>query len=361
MVPYVSLPPPSRQLSTQPRTSAPPPPSHQNHESSTLEEMEVEDTPSMSPPPNMKLEPKSPHGHKRLVPYVSVPSPPRQNHESATLDEMAVEDTPSMSPPPNMKLEPKSPHGHKRLVPYVSVPSRQMSVWPANKRPANDDLTQGSPKLSTQRRKLGSGPPVKDEVPHATPKTRRTALISAKVRDHAFFNQVALFIQPDSSQRHPPQVPTPATTSKRPKKEVHLLEFLNIPSLTIFFLFFFFWTGAQSLLPPSFNHRRLPQIPQTPHHQAIPHPSRSPTQAPPTRIRRVRPTVPPIPPTKHQPLQPHPPTHGMAPNRDEPPHAQHPRPPWHRLRFTARDPRKPAVDGVVPVFGIAHGYVVLLG
>ncbi|KIK01843.1 hypothetical protein K443DRAFT_132155 [Laccaria amethystina LaAM-08-1] len=69
---------------------------------------------------------------------------------------MEVEDTPSMSPPPNMKLEPKSPHEHKRLIPYVSVPSRQMSTRPAK-----------------------------------------------------------------GALRPPPQVPTPASTSKRPKKEEH--------------------------------------------------------------------------------------------------------------------------------------------
>ena len=161
MVPYVSFP---RQLSTQPRTSAPPPP-HQNHESSTLDEMEVEETSLMSPPPNKKLEPKSPR---------------------------------------------------KTLIPYVSVPTR-MSIHPANKRPANGDFAQRSPKLSMKRRKLGSGPLVKDEIEPSTPRPRRTPLFAVKVCDHASFN---LFIQPDFSQH---QLPTPTTTSKFPKKEVFRL------------------------------------------------------------------------------------------------------------------------------------------
>ncbi|EDR00627.1 uncharacterized protein LACBIDRAFT_313095 [Laccaria bicolor S238N-H82] len=146
----------------------------------------------------MKLEPKSRRKHKRLIPYIRVPSPPHRNHG---VEEMEAEDTPSMSPPPSMKLEPKSPHRHKRLIPYVSVPCRS-SVRPANKRPANGDLAERSPKLSTKRRKFGSGQLVKDEVPRvesSTPRPRRTAIISAK--------------------RPPPQLPTPTTTSKRPKKE----------------------------------------------------------------------------------------------------------------------------------------------
>ncbi|EDR00626.1 uncharacterized protein LACBIDRAFT_313094 [Laccaria bicolor S238N-H82] len=149
---YVDLPPPSRPLSTQPRTAPPPPPRHQNHESSTLDEMEVENTPSMSPPLNMKLEPKSPHKHKRLIPYVSVPSPPYQNRD---VEEMEVEVTPSMSPPPNMKLEPKSPHRRKRLIPYVRVPSpppqnhdveeMEVEVTPSMSPPPNMKLEPKSP------------------------------------------------------------------------------------------------------------------------------------------------------------------------------------------------------------------------
>ena len=183
-----------------------------------------------------KPEPISPQ--RRVVPYVSfprqlstqphtsTPPPPHQNHESSTLDEMEAEETPLMSPPPNMKLEPKSPHKHKRLIPYVSVPAR-MSVHPANKRPANGDFAQGSPKLSMKRRKLGSGPLVKDEIEPSTPRPRRTPLIAVKVCEQALFN---LFIQPDFSQH---QLPTPTTTSKQPKKEVRSLEGMNIPGLTI--------------------------------------------------------------------------------------------------------------------------------
>ena len=169
-----------------------------------------------------KPEPISPQ--RRVVPYssfpcqvstqprTSTPPPLHQNHESSTLNEMEVEETPLMSPPPRMKLEPKSPR--KRLIPYVSVPPRQMSVRPANKRPANGDLAQKSPKLSTKRRKLGSGLPIKDEIEPSTPRPRRTPLIAVKVCDPTFST---LLFQPDFSQH---QLPTPTTMAKRPKKEV---------------------------------------------------------------------------------------------------------------------------------------------